>query len=124
MGHNAETCPKCNGDWPFCEACQSYHSPCNPTCRAKKVDLSASNEEIEKLFARYDQMVLDGRAPKAVLASMFADLKTFVVVTDEPDQIMNLCTAYFQKTYKLATRAFPSVDPKWADIKPIEEMDQ
>lgn len=32
--HDA-TCPKCGGDWPWCEACQSYHSPCNPTCKAK-----------------------------------------------------------------------------------------
>lgn len=28
-------CPACNKSWPWCEACQSYHSPCNPTCFAK-----------------------------------------------------------------------------------------
>lgn len=84
--------------------------------------LSPDGDEIKKFFARYDQMVLDGKQPKAILARMFADLKTFIAVSDEPSQIMDLCTAYFKKTYTLATRAFPSVDPKWEGIKPIEEM--
>ena len=25
-----------NIDWPWCEACKSYHHPSNPTCRAKE----------------------------------------------------------------------------------------
>lgn len=84
--------------------------------------LSPDSQEIQDFFKRYDEMVLNGKSPKAVLATMFADLKTFIAVTDSPDQTMNLLAAYYRKTYTLATRAFPSVDPRWANIKPVEEM--
>lgn len=79
--------------------------------------------ELAEFFKRYDNMVMDGKAPRAVLATMLADLKGFVVATEEPQQVMNICAAFFDKMYKLSTRAFPSVDPKWAGVKPVEEMD-
>lgn len=122
MAHNEATCPKCQGDWPWCESCKSYHSPCNPTCRAKKVDLAPDNKELLEFFGRYDKMVLDGKSPDAVLSRLLSDLRTLVVCANEPQQKMDVMAAFFAKTYKLATRAFPSVDPKWADVKPVEEM--
>lgn len=36
-------CPDCLGAWPWCEACQSYHSPCNPTCKLKNCTCGEGN---------------------------------------------------------------------------------
>lgn len=36
IGFRREKIPGHEPDWPWCEACQSWHHPSNPTCKAKR----------------------------------------------------------------------------------------